>query len=87
MTDQTRGRPVSASETDTPENELTDGGLALVGTMAGPSHGRALLRHDGKVHMLRVGDSLDRATVVAVSEGVVVLNCDGETVSLQLQKA
>lgn len=86
MTDQ-RDTSVTTMTAATRPNALADGQLVLVGTMHGDSVGRALLRHEGKVHVLQAGDTLDRATVVAVSEGVVVLRHGTETVRLHLPGA
>lgn len=60
------------------------GRLVLLGTMHGPSVGRALFRYLGKTHVLEVGDTLDGATVVAIGEAVVVLRRGGRTERLTL---
>jgi hypothetical protein len=52
--------------------------------MHGPSVGRALFRYRGRTHVLQVGDTLDRATVVAIGEAVVVLSRGGRTERLTL---
>jgi hypothetical protein len=52
--------------------------------MHGPSVGRALLRHGGKVHVLQVGDTLDRVTVTAIGEGVIALSREDQTERLRL---
>jgi len=58
-----------------------------VGTMHGPAVGRALLRHDGEVHVLQAGDRLDGATLVAIGEGVIILSRGGRTERLRLPGA
>lgn len=83
MTDQTE-TPVATLAAATRKNALSRGRVTLVGTMHGPSVGRALLRHGGKVHVMQVGDTLDRATVTAIGEGVIVLNRGGRTERLRL---
>ena len=83
MTDQT-DIPVATSAAATHKGALPRGHVTLVGTMHGPSVGRALLRHDGKVHVLQTGDTLDRATVIAIGEGVIVLSRAGRTERLRL---
>ena len=60
------------------------GDLTLLGTMHGPSVGHALLRHRGKVHRLEVGDTLDRATVTAIGEGVIIVSRQGSSERLRL---
>jgi hypothetical protein len=81
--DQTE-RPVATRATATRESTLSRGRVTLVGTMHGPSVGRALLRHGGKVHVLQVGDTLDRATVTAIGEGVITLRRGDRTERLNL---
>lgn len=86
MTDQT-DTPVATLTAATRQVALPPGRVTLVGTMHGPSVGRALLRHDGKVHVLQAGETLDGATVVAIGEGVVILSRGGRTERLRLPGA
>jgi hypothetical protein len=83
MTDQT-DTPVATLAAATRESRRSRGRMTLVGTMHGPSVGRALLRHGGKVHVLQVGDRIDRATVTAIGEGVITLSRGGRTERLRL---
>lgn len=76
--------PTVAKAAGTQANARSSGDLHLLGTMHGPSTGRALLRHDGKVHVLEVGETLGGATVTAVGEGVVTLDRRGRTERLHL---
>lgn len=82
MTDQSD--TTLAKATSTRADASSSGNLQLVGTMHGPSTGRAMLRHDGKVQVLQVGETLDGATVTAVGEGVITLDRNGRTEQLRL---
>jgi len=86
MTDQT-DTPVATLTAATRQVALQPGRVTLVGTMHGPAVGRALLRHDGEVHVLQAGDRLDGATLVAIGEGVVILSRGGRTERLRLPGA
>ncbi|WP_244888458.1 hypothetical protein [Roseovarius tolerans] len=57
--------------------------ITLLGTMHGPSNARALVR-GGKVARVEIGDTLDRATVAAIGEGVVILSRGGRAEELRL---
>ncbi len=83
MTDQANTH-VANSEAATQESALSRGRLTLVGTMHGPSVGRALLRHGGNIHVLQVGDTLDRTTVTGIGEGVITLSHGNRTERLSL---
>ena len=83
MTDQT-DTPVATLAAATRESAQSRGRMTLVGTMHGPSVGRALLRHGGKVHVLQVGDTLDRVTVVSDRRGRDHLRRGGRTERLRL---
>jgi hypothetical protein len=52
--------------------------------MHGPDSARALVRLNGAVATVKTGDKLDRATVVAIGEGVVVLSRGGRDARLRL---
>lgn len=82
MTDQAGTRVANSAATQ--ESALSRGRLTLVGTMHGPSVGRALLRHNGTMHVLQVGDTLDRTTVAAIGEGVITLSRGDRTERLSL---
>jgi len=83
MTDHSDTR-VATLATGSRESAQSHAGMTLVGTMHGPSVGRALLRHGGKVHVLQVGDTLDRVTVTAIGEGVIALSREDQTERLRL---
>lgn len=83
MTDQT-DTPVATLAAATQTGALPQDRLILLGTMHGPSTGRALVSHDGRVSVVQAGDTLDRATVVAVGESVVVLSRGGRAERLTL---
>jgi len=83
-----------ANETPTPATTLaaaTQQGalplrrITLLGTMHGPTSAIALVRVDGgKVARLESGDTLDRATVAAIGEGVVILSRGGRAERLSM---
>jgi hypothetical protein len=53
--------------------------------MHGPSSARALVRvSGGKVARVETGDTLDRATVAAIGEGVVILSRNGRAERLSM---
>lgn len=84
MTDHTE-TPTATLEAATIRGALPDaGGLTLLGTLHGPSHGRALLRIGSAVHTVEVGTRLGNATVAAIGEGVVILARAGRSERLSL---
>jgi Tfp pilus assembly protein PilP len=83
MTDETE-TPATTLAAATQMDALTNARLTLLGTMHGPDSARALVRLNGAVATVKTGDKLDRATVVAIGEGVVVLSRGGRDARLRL---
>ncbi len=84
MTDQTQ-TPAATLAAATQESALPLRRITLLGTMHGPSSARALVRvSGGKVARVETGDTLDRATVAAIGEGVVILSRGGRAEELRL---
>jgi Tfp pilus assembly protein PilP len=84
MTDQTE-TPAATLAAATQESALPLHRITLLGTMHGPSSARALVRvSGGMVARVETGDTLDRATVAAIGEGVVILSRGGRAEELRL---
>jgi len=84
VTDQTE-TPAATLAAATQESALPLHRITLLGTMHGPSSTRALVRvSGGKVARVEPGDTLDRATVAAIGEGVVILSRGGRAERLSL---
>lgn len=84
MTDQTE-TPAATLAAATQQGALHLNRITLLGTMHDPSSARALVRvSGGKVARVETGDTLDRATVAAIGEGVVILSRGGRAEELRL---
>ncbi|MFB9150561.1 type II secretion system protein N [Roseovarius ramblicola] len=80
--------PAATLAAATQESALPLRRITLLGTMHGPTSARALVHVDGgKVTRIETGDTLDRATVAAIGEGVVILSRGGRTEALRLPLA
>ncbi|MGX0876891.1 Tfp pilus assembly protein PilP [Roseovarius sp. MBR-154] len=77
--------PAATLATATQKGALPLRRITLLGTMHGPTSAVALVRVDGgKVARVETGDTLDRATVAAIGEGVVILSRNGRAEELRL---
>jgi len=77
--------PAATLAAATQEGALPLRRITLLGTIHGPSNARALVRvSGGKVVRVETGDTLDRATVAAIGEGVVILSRGGRAEELRL---
>ncbi|WP_159089204.1 pilus assembly protein PilP [Tateyamaria sp. Alg231-49] len=62
--------------------------LQLIGTVTSENTRRALLRQaDRKIKTVSVGDKLRQGTVVAIDEGIVILNTTNGTHTLRIPTA
>lgn len=86
MTDQTE-TPAATLAAATQENVLPYQRLTLLGTMHGPDSARALVRINGTVKTVKTDDTLDRAMVAAIGEGVVILSRDGRAERLSMPRS
>ncbi|MEQ8899875.1 MAG: type II secretion system protein N [Roseovarius sp.] len=77
--------PAATLATATQQGALPLRRITLLGTMHGPTSAVALVRLDGgKVARVETGDTLDRATVAAIGEGVVILSRNGRAERLSM---
>ncbi|MBC7132860.1 MAG: hypothetical protein H5U16_07105 [Roseovarius sp.] len=86
MTDETE-TPAATLAAATTTADLPRRGPVLLGTMHGPESARALLRlANGEIRTVETGARIGTARLVAIGEGVVILDDRGRAERLEMPR-